>query len=158
MHSLRLVREDDDMAAVKEEQRGVKDRLSETIRETVRPHVIPGKNIDALVEALVKVLRSDYVVGIRRPRPRRETDRALSMRLPPVGSTWTTTHRGRTYTLRVLGEHLLECSCGDDDVKRFESLKAAAVHICGYSPSVGGRRFFFGLATNDEIAEQLRKK
>lgn len=158
MQLLRVVREEDGMAAIREEERHVSvvgDRLADAIRETARPYV-GGQNLDAVVGALVKVLRAQFVVGIRKPKPRRQTERAISMRLPAVGVTWTYSHKGKRYVLTVTGEHELTVECDGAPV-RFESLKAAAKAILGYQPSVGGWRFFFGTAEHDEVARRHKR-
>lgn len=147
---------------VEGEHVALRDKLEEIVRETLRPHLAVGQKtstqmLETVTEAIVDVLRSQFVVGTRRPRPRRETERALSLRLPPIGAAWEFKRRGRIYQLRVVSEMAIEVEV-DGEASRYESLKAAAVSIIGYTPSVSGWRFFFGSMSHDEVSARYYKK
>jgi hypothetical protein len=131
-------------------------RLQDVIRETLRPHLSSTGNLDQVTEALLLALRGRFAVAVRRPKPRLDTPRARAHRLPEVGVAWTFTRRGVTYSLRITGDHELEVEY-NGHVERFESLKAAARAICGYSPSVGGWVFFFGTLDHAEVSARYGK-
>jgi len=136
---------------------GLRDRLEETVKETLRPYLVSTAKLEIMTEALVDVLRSQFVIGTRRPRPRRETERALSLRLPQVGTAWEHHRKGRIFRLRVTSETTVEVEV-DDTTNRYESLKAAAIAICGYTPSVSGWIFFFGGMLREEVAARYYRK
>lgn len=143
------------MAALNQRDESRVDRLRDTIRETLRPHLSSPAKLDELAEALLLALRGQWVMSPRRPRPRLETPRAISLRLPEVGVAWTMIRRGIHYSLRITGDHELEVAY-NGHIERYESLKAAARAICGYPPSVSGWVFFFGSLSREEVSARYK--
>lgn len=152
-------------AARQQEQHGEKvmDRFGETVEEALKPHLAVGRKtttdmLEQAVEAVVDAIRKGrFIIGLRKPRPRKTTQRALSLILPEVGVEISTTHKGKVYTMRVVGEHELELEC-DGKIERYTSLKAVATAIIGYPPSYSGWRHFFGTLSHEEVAARYGKQ
>jgi hypothetical protein len=130
-----------------------KDRLAQAFREALKPIVKSSAHVDTLVDTLMDAITGKFIVGVREPKPRRETHRALSLRLPEIGTSWTYERHDKTYRLTVEGEHLVKMEY-DGKVERYESLKAAATAILGYVPGVSGWSFFFGHMNHKEVQER----
>jgi hypothetical protein len=136
------------------------DRFGEAVEDALRPHLAVGRKtttdlLEQAVEAVVDAMRGRFIIGVRKPRPRKQTERALSLRLP-VGIEISATHKGKVHTVRVIGEHQVELEC-EGKIERYESLKAVAVAIQGYPPSVSGWRFFFGTLSYEEVVARYGK-
>ena len=146
------------MASRRDAGWSTKDKLETAVREALTKAM--GKRapemVDDVTEAMMEALRGQFAIGVRRPRPRRETARALSMRLP-VGVEFTHRRKGKVYTLRVVNDRAVDLEC-EGEVTRYESLKAVATAILGYAPSVGGWQFFFGTLDYAEVVERYGKK
>lgn len=140
----------------------LRDRLEQVVREALKPHLTVGRKtstemLESATEVVVDALRRRFAIGARRPRPRRETPRALAARLPDAGVVITTHRKGHDYTVRVVGEHAVELEC-DGRVEGYESLRAVATAIMGYAPSVGGWQFFFGTMTRAEVSARYGRQ
>lgn len=129
--------------------------LENLVRDALRPYV-SEQALEAATNGMIAALRGRVVVGMRQARPKRETERALAMRLPDVGVAWDHKRGGRRYHLRVLDEHTVELDDGEQ-ATRFPSLKAVATAICGRPPGVGGWKFFFGPLTHEEVTAKYRQ-
>ena len=133
------------------------DRLEDAIREALKPHLYVGRKVttdllETVTEAAVAALRQGFAVGTRHRRPRRETHRALMMRLPEVGVCLPFTKRGQTYHVRIVGENAVDLEREDGTVVRYETLKAVATAIAGYTVSVSGWQYFFGGMSREEVS------
>lgn len=146
MGAARNVKQDDEHAG----------GLEGAVRETLSRYVTGGA-LEEMTDILVTVIKGRFVVGTRKPRPRRETQRALMMRLPDVGVEWTIARNTLMYTLRIATDHCVELDTGGE-LKRYPSLKAVATAIQGYPPSVSGWQFFFGLMSREEVLERYGRK
>lgn len=138
-----------------QEPENAKDKLAQAFREALASKVKSTVMLDQMVESLMDAVTGRFIVGVRKPKPRRETHRALMRRLPDVGTKWTYQHKEIAYNLQVVGEHAVAVWKEHGDGKEiYESLKAAAIAILGYVPSVGGWQFFFGSMSREEVQER----
>lgn len=154
------------MAGIRREEHetdgpGVRGQLEEALRDALRPLLAVGRKatlnlLDEITDAAVDVLRRRFIVGVRRPRERRQTARALALRLPEVGVQIDKTHKGVTYSVRIVANGVELCE-GDGPAERFESLKAVTVRILGYAPSVSGWRYFFGEMSSEEVTARYKR-
>ena len=124
-------------------------QLGEGFRVVLRPR-LPAAEADETVQELLATLRG-YYISLRRRRPRKATERALSRRLPAAGTHWPFSHKGAEYHLRITAEGNVECEV-NGLVASYETLKAVATSICGYAPSVSGWQFFFGSLNRDQVS------
>lgn len=112
--------------------------------------------LDEVVERVADAMRGKMVLGIRRPKERKTTRRALSMRLPEVGVTFPHEHNGKRYTVSVVEANMVELEDSEGKVERYRTLKAVAFAILGYQPPIGGWRFFFGGLSSEEVSTRYK--
>lgn len=138
------------------EHESVRGKLEQVIREALKPALKAGTSLEEIVEAVADAMRGKLILGIRRPKERKTTRRALSLRLPEVGVVFPYEHNGKRYLVSVVEDGVMEVEV-NGVMERYKSLKAVAFAILGYSPPIGGWRFFFGGMSWDEVNTRYGK-
>lgn len=144
-------------AAKRDEAHGLRIELTEALRDALRGKTSP-ELLEAATAAAAESVRRRFAVQRRRDRPRKTTERALSMVLPAVGVTIEVAHKGKTYVVSVVEGNMVRLVLEGEVVGQFNSLKSAALSILGYAPSSGGWRFFFGHASHAEVAARYGRR
>lgn len=146
------------MAATKrDEAHGLRIELAEALRDALRGKTSP-ELLEAATSAAAESVRRRFAMQRRRERPRKTTQRALSMVLPAVGVAISVTHKGQVYTVSIIEGDIVRLELEGEVIGQFNTLKAAAFSILGYMPSMGGWRFFFGQATHAEVEARYGKR
>lgn len=135
----------------------VKGQLADALRDALRGKTSP-ELLEAATEAAVESVKRRFAIQRRRERPRKTTQRALSMVLPEVGVSIEVAHRQQVYKVTIAEGNLVVLELEGEVIGRFNSLKSAALSILGYAPSMGGWRFFFGHASHEEVNARYGKK
>lgn len=146
------------MAARKQpgEHGTVKDKLEQVLRGVLGPKLGPGSQLEELVSALASAMRGTMILGVRRPKQRKTTQRAIAMRLPEVGVTFPFLHKGQHYRISIVEGEMVELRDEAGEVRLFRTLKAVADAILGYDIPVGGWRFFFGGLSSEEVSSRYK--
>lgn len=148
------------MAARKPEDGGehesVRNKLEQILRDALRPKLGPRSMLlEELVEVCADAMRGKMILGIRRPKERKTTRRALAQRLPEVGVSFPYEHKGKRYQVSIVEGDMIEVEC-EGHVERYKTLKQVLTAILGYPKSIGGWQFFFGSLSSEEVSKRYK--